>query len=125
MSNEEFERRMEFIIEQQAQFASDMQQLREAQAHTEQVLSQTGEVVAQTVEVVARTSDVVSQTVEAMAQSSDVVLRLAQGTFERFEDVDAKINVLVDSQIRTDENLQSLIAVVDRYFSGGRDDRRM
>lgn len=104
MGNEEFERRMEFIIEQQAQFASDMQQLREAQAHTEQVLS---------------------QTVEAMAQSSDVVLRLAQGTFERFEDVDAKISVLVDSQIRTDATLQSLIAVVDRYFSGGRDNRRM
>ncbi len=118
MSNEEFERRMEFIIEQQAQFASDMQQLREAQAHTEQVLSQTGEAVA-------RTGEVVAQTVEAMAQSSDVVLRLAQGTLDRFDDVDAKINVLVDSQIRTDENLQSLIAVVDRYFSGGRDDRRM
>ena len=88
-----------------------MQQLREAQSHTKQVLFQTGEVVA--------------QTVEAMAQSSNVVLRLAHRTLERFEDVDAKINVLVDSQIRTDENLQSLIAVVDRYFSGGRDDRRM
>jgi hypothetical protein len=28
MSNEEFERKMEFIVEQQAQFASNMQQLR-------------------------------------------------------------------------------------------------
>jgi hypothetical protein len=31
MSNEEFERRMELILEQQAQFASDIQQLRESQ----------------------------------------------------------------------------------------------
>jgi hypothetical protein len=41
--------------------------------------------------------------------------------------VNAKINVLVDSQInlteaqsRTDENLRKLIAVVDRYFTEGR-----
>lgn len=30
MTNEEFERKMAFIVEQQAQFASDIQQLREA-----------------------------------------------------------------------------------------------
>ena len=46
MSNEEFERKMEFIVEQQAQFASDMHQLRVAQAQTDQVVAQTGEIVA-------------------------------------------------------------------------------
>ena len=46
MTNEESEKRMEFIVEQQAQFASDMQQLREAQAKTEQVVTQAGEVVS-------------------------------------------------------------------------------
>lgn len=99
MSNEELERRMAFIVEQQAQFASDIQQLREAQTQTDQVVAQTGEIVAQ----------------------------LANITLEGFKDVNAKINALVDSQIRTDENvsrtdenLRNLIAVVDRYFSEGR-----
>ena len=92
MSNEELERRMAFIVEQQAQFASDIQQLREAQTQTDQVVAQTGEIVA----------------------------RLANVTLEGFKDVNAKINVLVDSQIRTDENLRNLVAVVDRYFSEGR-----
>lgn len=99
MSNEELERRMAFIVEQQAHFASDIQQLREAQTQTDQVVSQTGEIVA----------------------------RLANVTLEGFKDVNAKINALVDSQIRTDENvsrtdenLRNLIAVVDRYFSEGR-----
>ncbi|MGH9874559.1 MAG: hypothetical protein ACRD9S_19050 [Pyrinomonadaceae bacterium] len=46
MTNEEFEKRMDFIVEQQAQFASDMQRLREAQAKTEQVVTQTGELVS-------------------------------------------------------------------------------
>jgi septal ring factor EnvC (AmiA/AmiB activator) len=92
MSNEELERRMAFIVEQQAQFASDIQQLREAQTQTDQAVAQTGEIVA----------------------------RLANVTLEGFKDVNAKINALVDSQIRTDENLRNLVAVVDRYFSEGR-----
>lgn len=92
MNNEEFEKRMEFIIEQQAQFTADIQQLREVQAQTE-----------------------------------SIVARLANGTLAGFNDVNAKINVLVDSQInlteaqsRTDESLRNLIAVVDRYFTEGR-----
>jgi len=99
MSNEEFERKMTFIVEQQAQFAADIQQLRESQTKTDQVVAQTGEIVA----------------------------RLANVTLEGFKDVNAKINALVDSQIHTDENLRhtdenlrNLIAVVDRYFSNGR-----
>ncbi len=99
MSNEELERRMAFIVEQQAQFASDIQQLREVQGQTEQI-----------------------------------VARLANVTLEGFKDVNVKINALVDAQIklnksqsrtdenlsRTDESLRNLIAVVDRYFSEGR-----
>ncbi|CAN5588138.1 hypothetical protein BH20ACI3_BH20ACI3_41230 [soil metagenome] len=111
MSNEELDRRIEFIIEQQAQFASDILQLREAQAQTEQIAAQTSQIVGQTGEIVG--------------QTGEIVTRLARGTLEGFKDVNAKINSLVDSQIRTDENvrrtdesLRNLIAVVDRYFSG-------
>ena len=92
MNNEEFERKMSFMVEQQAQFAADIEQMRELQAQTE-----------------------------------NVVGRLAQATLEGFRDVNAKIDSLVDSQIRlteaqtlTDGNLRNLIAVVDRYFSEGR-----
>ena len=63
MNNEEFERRMAFIVEQQAQFASDIQQLREAQAQTDQIVTRTAEVVGQTGEVVAR--------LELMVRSKD------------------------------------------------------
>ncbi len=92
MNNEEFERKMAFIVEQQAQFTVDIQQMRELQAETE-----------------------------------NVVGRLAHATLEGFKDVNVKIDSLVDSQIRlteaqthTDQNLTNLIAVVDRYFSEGR-----
>ena len=84
MSNEEFDRKMAFIVEQQAQFGADTQQLQAAQQQTE-----------------------------------NVVGRLANFTLAGFND-DTKINALVDSQIRTDESLRNLIAVVDRYFTEGR-----
>ena len=87
MSDEELERRMAFIVEQQARFAFDIQQLREAQTQTDQVVAQTGQIVA----------------------------RLANVALEGFRDVNAKINVLVDSQIRTDAlevSLRSLIATL-------------
>ena len=92
MSNDEVDRKMAFIIEQQAQFASDIQQLREAQSelHATQV------------------------------QTDQVVARLAHVTLEGFKDVNTKINSLADSQIRTRENLRNLIAVADRYSSEGR-----
>lgn len=118
MNNEEFDRKMAFIVEQQAQFASDIQQLQESQARTDQVVAQTAEVVG---------------------QMGEVVTRLAHVTHAGFTEVNAKLNALVDAQIRTeehlmrteehlmrtdknvagtDESLKTLIALVDRYLSG-------
>src|SRR5215468_4912461 len=113
MNNEEFDRKMAFIVEQQAQFASDIQRLQESQTRTDQVVAQTAEVVG---------------------QMGEVVTRLASVTHAGFTEVTAKINALVDAQIRTeehlartdenlartDENLRNFIAVVDRRFSEGR-----
>jgi len=123
MNNEDLQRKMAFIVEQQAQFASDIQRLQESQARTDQVVAQTGEIVAQTGEIVAQTGEIVAQT-------GEIVARLANVTFEGFKDVNAKIDALVDSQIRTDEhvsrtdeNLRNLIVVVNRYFTDGREGR--
>jgi hypothetical protein len=38
MNNEEFERKAAFIVEQQAQFAADIQQLQAVQAQTDNVV---------------------------------------------------------------------------------------
>jgi len=67
---------------------------------------------------------------ESLAQTDQVINRLAAATLEGFRDVNAKISALVDAQIRTEEslvktneNLRNLTAVVDRYFSEGRNGR--
>jgi hypothetical protein len=96
MANEDFEKKMEFIIEQQAQSVARIGQLEE---------------------LLALFANASSKRFEA----------LEEGTTRRFNDVDEKIAALVDSQIRlseaqsrTEESLKNLIAVVDRYFSEGR-----
>jgi hypothetical protein len=113
MNNEEFDRKMAFIVEQQAQFASDIQQLQESQAQLQ--------------ESQARTDQVVAQTAEVVGQMGEVVTRLANVTHAGFTEVNAKINALVDAQIRTEEslfrtheNLRNFITVVDRRFSEGK-----
>jgi len=92
MSNEEFEKKMEFILNQQAQFSSGIGELK----------------------------DIVTQLARA-------TLNRFEATDKRIDDVEEKIAALVNSQIRTaenltrlEENLTNLTAVVDRYFSGGR-----
>jgi hypothetical protein len=92
MSSEEVERRMAFIIEQQAQFTADIHQLREVQGQTEQV--------------VARLASVTLEGFKDVNAKIDTL-------------VDSQIT-LTEAQSRTDENLRNLISVVDRYFSEGR-----
>ena len=120
MNNEEFDRKMAFIVEQQAQFASDIQRLQESQAQLQ--------------ESQARTDQVVAQSAEVVGQMGEVVTRLANVTHAGFTEVNAKINTLVDAQIRTeeslartddnlgrtDQNLRNFIAAVDRRLSEGR-----
>ena len=125
MNNEEFDRKMAFIVKQQAQFASDIQLFQESQTQLQ--------------ESQARTDQVVAQTAQVVGQMGEVVTRLANVTHAGFTEVNAKINALVDAQIRTeeqlmrteehlmrtdknvagtDESLKTLIALVDRYLSG-------
>lgn len=97
MTDEERQRQMDFILNQQAQFAADIQQLRETQAQTEQV---------------------VNRLANAMLSNFE---RRDERFSELSEDTDRKIAALVDSQMKTEENIRNLTAVVDRYFSEGRD----
>src|SRR5947209_6336680 len=92
MTNEEMQRTMEFILNQQAQLVASQQK-----------------------------AD------ERFARLEDIVGKLAIASINRFESgeakiadlseyVDRKIAALIYAQIRTEENIRKLTAVVDRYF---------
>jgi len=95
MTNEEMQRTMEFILNQQAQFATDIQKLQESQ----------------------------QQLQGSLIETNQLLTRLAAATVRGFEETNAKIDALVDAQMRTDEAVKktdeavrNLTAVVDRYF---------
>ena len=46
MTNEEFDRRMEFFLHNQAQFDADMRRLEAAQAETQKLVAQTAQTVS-------------------------------------------------------------------------------
>ncbi len=103
MTNEDFQKKMEFIVEQQAQLVVNQELADERMTRIENLVG----------------------------RIENVVGRLATASLERIEDLEGKMSALVDSQIRTDETLKALaesqartderfnifINVVERYIS--------
>jgi predicted nucleic acid-binding Zn-ribbon protein len=86
MSDEEWERKMDFLLNQQARFDAEMYELKAAQAASEKRL------------------DRISETLSSYATS----------LYENFKVTDAEIRELRQAQKLTDEQLRKFIAKVDR-----------
>jgi len=86
MSNEEWDRKVEFLLNQQAQFEADMIELKEAQAASEKKLD--------------RTSEMLSSYATIMFENSKIT--------------DSRLRELAESQKLTDEQLRKFITKVDR-----------
>jgi hypothetical protein len=97
MSNEEMNKKMEFIVEQQAQFAADIQVMREVQAQDVKLLKQQDR----------RLSDAV---VAVMGMIGNLVQSQTR--------TDESIKLLTEAQARTEKRLNAFINVVERYISG-------
>lgn len=138
MNNEHIENKMKFIVEQQAQFASDIQRL-------DQVVVQMGDVVTRLATVTHsgfnQVNAKINVLVDAQIRTEENLARTNENVSFGLNQVNAKISALVDAQIRTeenltrieqnvtrteenvartDENLRNLISVVDRYIIEGR-----
>ena len=86
MTNNQFERHMQFIVEQQAQFTVDIQKLKDAQAELTVKHNHLTEALTTVVGMVGK------------------LTRAQDRTDEKMSD--------------TDDRLNALISVVERYFSG-------
>lgn len=98
MNDEERQRQMDFILSQQAQFATDIQRLGEAQARTEESLGKTN---------------------EAIGRAVDVLNRLAEVTIVGFQELRENIAALNSKHAEMDERLNKMIIVVERHISEG------
>ena len=102
MTNDEMERATEFLVKQQAQFSTDLQKLTQSQSNTERT---------------------VATVVNMMSELTKTQLRMAEAQIR----TETRVAELADAQKRTNETvaetndrLNSLIVVFERYFSNGR-----
>ena len=93
MTNEEIQRTMEFILEQQAQFAVNIQRLQEERLRD-------------------------SPRTIRLEESFQLLVELAQNTDTRLDLVDANMAALAAAQAHTNERLSTLIDIVSEGRNG-------
>ena len=104
MSEEELNKKMEFIVEQQAKFAADIQTMREVQAADSKLLK----------DRLAAVVDILGSLARAQERSEERINSLAAAQARTEE----SINRLMEAGARTDERLNNLINIVERHISG-------
>jgi len=105
MNEEERQRQMDFILNQQAQFAADIQKLEAAQKRTDETLNRTVEALSHLAEV----------TLAGFQEMRDGFKVMRDG----FKEVRENIAALTAKQAETDARLNNLIIVVERHISEG------
>jgi hypothetical protein len=121
VSEEEINRKIEFIIEQQAHFAADIQSLREVQAADSAFMRESYHTLTGAVTTIV---NLVGKLAEAQERTDAKLAELAARTDAKFAEIaqaqartDAKVAELAEAQVRTDERLNIFINIVEKYIS--------
>jgi hypothetical protein len=101
MSDEEMNKKMEFIVEQQAKFADDMKVMREVQAEDGNLLKEQYWKLSDAVITVV---GLVGSLTKAQSRADDRIDELTQSQAH----TDDRINVLVQAQTRNDQSFNLL-----------------
>src|ERR1043165_9791448 len=89
MTNEQFERRMEFIVQQQAQFAVDIQQLQDAQAELTKKHNGLTDALTTVVGMVGKLATAQERTDEQLSELAN-----------KQAETDDRLNALIDRRFR-------------------------
>ena len=106
MTNEEFNRKVEFILSRQADFEARMQHVQAAQKKDRRKLDETAEETRNTTEGLAQLIDVTALLTNTVVDGFRSVFDSLKQLSDSMKHTDEKINVLVDSQIRADERFE-------------------
>jgi DNA repair exonuclease SbcCD ATPase subunit len=93
MTNEEVQKTMEFILEQQAQFAANIQKLQEERMHDD-------------------------SRIKRLEESFQLLVQLAQSTDTRLDTLESNMATLAEAQTHADERLSALIDIVREGRNG-------
>src|SRR6185436_20876066 len=104
MSEEEMNKKMEFIVEQQANFAAQIEMMREVQAADAKLLKEESKLLKEETHLLKEETKLLKEHQRVL---SDAVLTIV-----------GLIRNLTEAQQRTEERLNIFINVVERYMSG-------
>jgi outer membrane translocation and assembly module TamA len=132
MSNgDKIQKQMEFIVDQQAQFASDIGQLKDVVARFANAslkrIEDLEEKSSALVDAQIRSKEKASELVDAQIKSEERASALVDSQIKSEGKISAlaeaqtkserKISALAEAQAHTDQRLNTLITVVERYIS--------
>ena len=115
MSNDDITRKMEFIIDQQAQFSVDIQKLAERQKDFADRLDQ----FHRQQEVFHLELVELRGTANAAVTTARIALETATSTMEAVTSVAENVTMLAKAQARTDKQLKRLIRLFGAHISDG------
>jgi hypothetical protein len=104
MSDDELNKKIEFIVEHQAKFAAEMETMRGVQETDSRRLK----------DAMMSLLDIVGSMIRAQASADDHISQLAEAQ----KRTDEEINRLTQAQTETSQSLKILINVVERFISG-------
>lgn len=99
MDNDKIDRTIDIILQNQAQFYANLQELQEVQKESEKRISELEKTMHSLVRVTLKTSE----TVDKLAEKVDKLTE--------------KVDTLADAQKDTDERLNAVIFMAEKYFS--------
>ena len=102
MANEEMQKTMQLILEQQAQFALNFQRIEEAHAKSEERVSRLEGAIVGVVTLLGN------------------LTKAQERTDAKVNELAGKVTQLTDAQKQTDERLNALINIVERYIADRR-----
>ena len=110
MTNEEWNRKAEFLLNQQAKFDADMQvlkqELKESQKISERKIGEVAEVASHAAEAALHVADSVTKLAETVTHFITYTHEGFRSVDDRMKHLSDKIDVLVNSQIHTDKQIQ-------------------
>ena len=138
MTDEELNRKMEFIVEQQAQFSADIEVMREVHAADTKLLKEESKRFKEESKLVKEQIRGLNEAVDSLNAAVTAVVGMVGRLSEGQEDTDSRLTKLrahtdtrfaelAEAQARTEERLNIFIGVVERHLGrnggGGSADR--
>jgi predicted transcriptional regulator len=112
MSNEEFDRKAEFLLNQQARFDAGMQELKEGQKELQEAQKVTDEKFKHMYDGFEEIKELTIQTREDLAELTTLTTDGFRILYEQSRNTDAKIAALVNAQIETEEMIRNTNATI-------------